>query len=196
MKQGEKTRRRIVEAANDLFYQNGFAKAAMSDIVSETGLSKGNITYHFRSKGDILDAVLEHRAKLSVEGFAQWEIECHTPEECLNKYIDSLVQSKSELTRFGCRNGSLASELGKNRGMEGRIGQDIFDTALSWLSGQFELAGASATGARELALEIMIRGQGICLLSQAYNDEDLFSREVEKLRNWLDATTSYLQSGR
>lgn len=190
MKQGERTRRNIIRASSKLFYQKGYANTAISDIVDETGLSKGNITYHFKSKDDILNAVLEYRARLSVDGFTKWERASDTPQECLNRYVESLVTSRSELTRFGCRNGSLASELGKSGP---RVGQNVFDTTLDWLSKQFESSGASGALASELAIELMIRGQGICLLAQAYNDEDLFSREVGKLMAWLESTNRDLR---
>ena len=193
MKQGERTRRNIIRASSKLFYQKGYANTAISDIVDETGLSKGNITYHFKSKDDILNAVLEYRARLSVDGFTKWERASDTPQECLNRYVESLVTSRSELIRFGCRNGSLASELGKSGPGEGRVGQNVFDTTLDWLSKQFELCGASGAPASELAIELTIRGPGICLLAQAYNDEDLFSREVGKLMAWLEATNRDLQ---
>ena len=107
--------------------------------------------------------------------------------------LDSLIKSKSELIRFGCRNGSLASELGKSGPGEGRVGQNLFDTTLDWLAKQFELSGALGALASELAIELMIRGQGICVLAQANDDEDLFSREVGKLMAWVEATTRDLQ---
>ena len=36
MKQGEKTKTRILKGASKLFYEKGFANAAISDIVDET----------------------------------------------------------------------------------------------------------------------------------------------------------------
>lgn len=189
MKRGERTRRDIISAASRLVYEKGFAQAAISDVVAETGLSKGNITYHFKSKDDILRAVVEYRAQRSIDGFAKWERTSDTPQECLNKYVESLVKSSSELVRFGCRNGSLASELGKGGADEHRLGQNVFDTTLAWLAKQFELSGASPRHAGELAVELMTRGQGVCVLAQAYGDEELFVREIGKLAEWLVVTT-------
>lgn len=61
MKQGEQTQLKIIKSASKLFYRRGFHQTAFSDIVDDTGLSKGNITYHFKSKEAILKGVFDRR---------------------------------------------------------------------------------------------------------------------------------------
>ena len=59
---GEQTRKEIIEAAKLLFYRRGFGQTSFSDIVDRTGIRRGNINHYFRTKQDILEAVVEHRA--------------------------------------------------------------------------------------------------------------------------------------
>ena len=61
MKQGQKTQSLIIEIANDLFYHQGYGNTSIADIQAMTGLSKGNITYHFKNKQDILAGVVSKR---------------------------------------------------------------------------------------------------------------------------------------
>jgi AcrR family transcriptional regulator len=50
MRDGERTREKIVHQAAGLFNRQGFAGASMADIMAATGLQKGGIYRHFESK--------------------------------------------------------------------------------------------------------------------------------------------------
>lgn len=52
------TRHQIVEAADRLFYERGFEATSFADIAAVVGLSRGNFYYHFRTKDEILEAVI------------------------------------------------------------------------------------------------------------------------------------------
>ena len=68
-------RERIVAAANRLFYVKGYNQTSFADVADELGISKGNLHYHFRSKHDLLDAVVESRIAYIRENLARWEAE-------------------------------------------------------------------------------------------------------------------------
>jgi len=51
-------RQTIVEAAIGVFAQHGFDAATTDDIARAAGLSKGGLYWHFKSKDDILAAIL------------------------------------------------------------------------------------------------------------------------------------------
>lgn len=57
--QSEQTRRRIVEAAADVFVSKGFEGSSIADLARATHLTKGAIYHHFESKGDLFFAVIE-----------------------------------------------------------------------------------------------------------------------------------------
>ncbi|WP_342666439.1 TetR/AcrR family transcriptional regulator [Saccharibacillus sacchari] len=44
-----------------LFSKKGFEKTSIQDIITELGLSKGAVYHHFKSKDDILEAVMRKR---------------------------------------------------------------------------------------------------------------------------------------
>lgn len=182
MKQGEQTRHNIIKAANLLFFQQGYHKTAFSDIVKAVGLSKGNITYHFKCKEDILQAVFERRIEKTKEFLALWDNEYLDPKDRLNCFINSLKKGKADLTRYGCPNGTIASELGKNNALTHNLSRQVFDLIRYWLEEQFIKLGNSPEHANDKALELFSRGQGICVLGQVYNDEELFVNEINKLK--------------
>jgi len=49
----------ILNAAEDVFNQKGFDDARMDDIAEETGLSKGTLYLYFKSKNDLIIAILD-----------------------------------------------------------------------------------------------------------------------------------------
>jgi len=53
MSKGEHTKERIIQQAAELFNQQGYAGSSISDIMRVTGLHKGGIYNHFKSKDDL-----------------------------------------------------------------------------------------------------------------------------------------------
>ncbi len=51
-------RNQILDAATIVFVRLGFQHARMDDIVEESGLSKGTLYWYFKSKEDIINAIL------------------------------------------------------------------------------------------------------------------------------------------
>lgn len=63
----------ILDAAERLFGAKGFDGTSTSDILNETGIARGTLYYHFKSKEDILDAMIERmtgRLVKKAEGIA------------------------------------------------------------------------------------------------------------------------------
>jgi AcrR family transcriptional regulator len=61
----EERQYQILEAAMEVFVQNGYANTRMDDIVSQSGLSKGALYHHYPSKKDLFIALIDH-----------WEVYC------------------------------------------------------------------------------------------------------------------------
>lgn len=58
----EQTIEQILSASAKLFIENGYEKTTIQDIMDELKLSKGAIYHHFKSKEEILNAVLNKRS--------------------------------------------------------------------------------------------------------------------------------------
>lgn len=66
MKQEEKsyqTIEKVVKAAEQLFTEKGYEQTSIQDMMTLSGVSKGGLYHHFKSKEDILMTVLEHQKK-------------------------------------------------------------------------------------------------------------------------------------
>lgn len=59
VKEAEERKNEILDAANELFGQKGFDGTSTGDILDKVGIARGTLYYHFKSKADIMDALIE-----------------------------------------------------------------------------------------------------------------------------------------
>ena len=107
------TRELIVETADALFYRRGFEKTSFADIADRVRISRGNFYYHFKSKDDILAAVIALRASKTQAMLQSWTSRAKTPVARLRCFAEMLIQNRKEIERFGCPVGTLCAELAK-----------------------------------------------------------------------------------
>ncbi len=67
VKDAEERRNEILDVAERLFCAKGFDNASTNDILTEIGIARGTLYYHFKSKEDILDAMIERLTNQMVE---------------------------------------------------------------------------------------------------------------------------------
>jgi len=60
---GEQTRRRVIEQAAPVFNQRGYWGSSLRDLMEATGLEKGGIYNHFRSKDELAAAAFDHNVE-------------------------------------------------------------------------------------------------------------------------------------
>ena len=180
------TRDEIIEAAKALFYRRGYAQTSFSDIVSYTGIQRGNIYHYFKTKDDILDAVIEQRAREYKTTLSAWGKALPDPRDRLRRFVQMVVSNKENLSRYGCPIGSLNTELGKEANTRKESARQLFDLFRDWLTVQFSaLDGPQQARAR--AMHLLGRAEGISLMGHVYNDPDFITAETEILEQWIDA---------
>jgi len=59
-------RAELIGCAQRLFLTQGYERTTINDVIAATGLSKGAFYHHFRSKEDLLEAIVERFAQESV----------------------------------------------------------------------------------------------------------------------------------
>jgi AcrR family transcriptional regulator len=64
-RRGPHTRQQILDASLRLFSERGFARTTVRDIARQAGITDAAIYYHFESKRELLDALVEERGFLS-----------------------------------------------------------------------------------------------------------------------------------
>ena len=67
VKEAEERKNEILDAAERLFGEKGFDSTSTTDILNEIGIARGTLYYHFKSKEEILDAMIERTVKRLAE---------------------------------------------------------------------------------------------------------------------------------
>jgi AcrR family transcriptional regulator len=60
------TKAAIIDAALAVFARGGFRSGSLSEIAERVGITEGGLLFHFKSKSNLLAAVLEHRDELAL----------------------------------------------------------------------------------------------------------------------------------
>jgi AcrR family transcriptional regulator len=105
----------VIQVAAELFRNHGLSYTSMDDVVKQSGVSKSNIYYHFKSKDDLTLSVLEAYISALEASFQKQLVESRgSLSEKIKQYTDMLIE---ELAERGCIGGcpliSLMVEAGR-----------------------------------------------------------------------------------
>ncbi len=186
------TRAKITTAADKLFYERGFEFTSFADVAGVVGISRGNFYYHFKSKDEILDAVIERRIQDRRDLLEAWIQAGQSPKQCVASFIRILLMNNQKIRSFGCPIGTLFSELSKLNHPGETGARHLYDLFRHWLRQRFEEMGRT-DDADLLAMHILARSQGAASLANAYPDELFLEQEVQQMLAWLDAIADGVQ---
>ena len=176
----------IVEAADHLFYRQGYEHTSFSDIADDVQISRGNFYYHFKTKDEILGAVIEERLVYTQQMLDRWEAEGRDPADRIRSFIHMLVANRADIKRYGCPVGTLCTELAKLSHASRSEANKLFTLFRTWLRRQFVALGRTQD-ADMLAMHLLARSQGVSTLANAFHDEKFIRQEVQLMCDWLES---------
>lgn len=87
----EERRLQITGGLQIAMAEKGYDKASIQSIAKAAGLSSGLIHYHFKSKQEILVALINSLNTAAQDRFAAFQEKANTPTERLHAYIDAAL---------------------------------------------------------------------------------------------------------
>jgi TetR/AcrR family transcriptional repressor of nem operon len=180
------TRQNIVDAADTLFYERGFEHTSFAHIADAVQISRGNFYHHFKSKDEILAAVIDARLERTRSMLEQWERDGASPVERIGLFVSILLRNQAKIMRHGCPVGTLCTELTKLGHAQQADANAIMKLFQTWLRGQFEQMGCKKD-ADKLALHLLSRTQGVAVVAQSLRDRNFLQHEVEQMLQWVEA---------
>ncbi len=181
---GDAIKQRIIEKADELFYQRGYEKTSFSDIASAVNISRGNFYYHYKTKDEILDAVIQSRLCSIQHILHEWEQSEADTRKLIHRFIDLMTHNKSNISQYGCPVGTLCLELSKIQHAMRDNATQIFGLLRRWLVEQFEKLG-KPDKADQLAMHLLTRTQGLSTMMTTF-DDDFYVSEIQALKEWVD----------
>lgn len=178
-------RDRLIEAADNLFHQQGVSNTTLANIATLADVPLGNVYYYFKSKDSIILAVIERRKKLLSALFTDWNNQPDVKSRlmALVNYVGSLAD---EYAKFGDSLGSLCQELGKQGGSIGQAASQLMNEVINWCENQFQSLGKSQEDASKLALNLVASLQGISLITLTFKDPEYVARQNKYLDHWIE----------
>ena len=182
---GENNRARIIEAADELFYKRGYNQTSFSDIADITGIPRGNFYYYFKTKDDILAAVVEARIRHYQEGLLNCDSVSDNPRERLLAFADNMAANQDTVVDSGCPIGSLCAELAKDTEALQSKSREVFELLRDWIRKQFEEMGFA--DAENKAMDMLARMQGVAMMASAFKDHAYLQRSINDLKDWINS---------
>ena len=184
---GDGNRQRIVDAADNLFYRRGYNQTSFQDISDATGIPRGNFYYYFKTKDEILNAVVSSRMDELSEMLNHCEAETVDARERLLLFSNMLEVNQDNVVESGCPIGTLSSELAKDDPTLHEKSKQTFVLMRNWVKQQFDTIGLS--NADELAMDLLAKLQGVTVLACAFKDVEYVKRSHQDIKNWINAKT-------
>lgn len=89
----QKTRQIILDAAYRQFRRRGYTRVSLDEMAAAAGVTKRTLYYHFRSKDDLLGAVLETQHELALAAFRTFygDTVSGPPEKIVQTLFDDIA---------------------------------------------------------------------------------------------------------
>ncbi len=166
----EATRTRILDAAYGLFRRRGYTRVSMDEIAAATAVTKRTLYYHFRSKDELLAAVLETQHRLALAAFRTFGDSLGgSPDAIVDTLFRDLAAWSDKPRWAGSGFTRLVVELADLPGHPARViarrHKAMLEAHLAEL-----LARANVRSPREIAREIWLLSEGAISLMLVHRD--------------------------
>ena len=177
-------RQRLIAAASQLLHQQGVEKTTLADIAQAADVPVGNVYYYFKTKDDIIAAVVEAHVQRAKAALASIDGSHSSPKSRLKALVAEYADQGEVIALYGCPYGSLCSELDKRPASPGFALAELMRVPIAWAEEQFRALGHR--DARDLAVSLIAAYEGSALLANTFRDPDILAREARRLNRWID----------
>ena len=177
-------RGRLVAAACELAYRGGLERTSLADIAHAADVPVGNVYYYFKSKDDLIAAVVQARIDELDAVFDHLERGHRNPKARLKAFMQVVAEQAGSMAQFGCPHGSLATELVKRAHGPGPLAGRLVQVVVTWVEQQLRAMGLR--DAHDLAVEYVASYQGTAVLASALGQPQLVVRQARRRKSWVD----------
>ena len=185
------TRERIVEAARELFFKQGYTATGMSQILEAAKANSGSLYHFFPSKEDLLAAVLEkYQSMLDPHvlrpAFAREKDPIKRLFAILEGYRLLLEHTNFEL---GCPIGNLALEVSNSQKKARKLIIANFNAWRETVGGLIEKAADRMPADIDppaVATYVLATMEGAVMLARAYRSFEPFDQAINQLEKYIN----------
>jgi TetR/AcrR family transcriptional regulator, transcriptional repressor for nem operon len=192
-REGKSTREVVIQAATRLIHLKGYQNTSLDDVLTASGVGKGNFYHYFRSKEDLGYAILDR----VVQAFMERALEpCFSDPDAgrlgqIRCFLGRVRDAQRERNCVGgCVFGNLAAELSDvHEGFRARLAE-LFARWRARLTRALEEAQARGEVIKEcrpdaVAHFLVASLEGAMLLAKLTRDIAVMDRCVEEMNRYL-----------
>ena len=177
-------RERLVASAIQLLHQQGTERTTLAHIAKAADVPAGNVYYYFKTKDDVIVAVIEAHAQEIRTTLASIDSRHRSPKSRLKAFVRQFAARSETVAQYGCPLGSLCSELDKRLTEPTFAVAQLMSLLIEWAEQQFRSLGRR--DAHDLAVDLLAAYEGSALLANTMRDPDVLSRAARRLDHWID----------
>lgn len=193
---GEKTRKTIMDAAEGLIMEQGYSATSIDQILTRAGITKGTFFYHFPTKTDLAHALAERYARRDIQQLTTKmeaaEAVTDDPARQLLVFIEQFAEIADQWTvpYPGCLFASFCYEACL---FEERTMTVMRDSILTWrgqIADKLQAAAARTPprlpfDADSLADAVTVVFEGAFILSRTLDDARIVAQQLRHLQCYL-----------
>jgi TetR/AcrR family transcriptional repressor of nem operon len=177
-------RERLIAAALQLLHQQGVERTTLADIAQAADVPVGNVYYYFKTKDEVIGAVIDAHVQQVKMTLAAIEARHRSPKSRLKAFVREFTAQSELVAQFGCPLGSLCSELDKRVTVPGLPAAELMRLPIEWAEDQFRSLGRP--DARDCAVDLLAAYEGSALLANTMRDPKILSGAARRLDRWID----------
>jgi TetR/AcrR family transcriptional regulator, transcriptional repressor for nem operon len=177
-------RERLVAAATQLLHQQGVERTTLADIAKTADVPAGNVYYYFKTKDDVIAAVIEAHVQQIRATLSLIDTRHRSPKSRLKSLVREFASQSEIVAQYGCPLGSLCSELDKRVNESSLAVAELMRLPIAWAEEQFRSLGRR--DAHDLAVDLLAAYEGSALLANTMRDPNVLTRAERRIDQWID----------
>ena len=180
-------REKLLDAAAEAFWVNGYGSTSLADIATSSDVPLGNIYYYFKTKAAIAEGVSEIFVAETRQSLEEINEKDKDPIKRLTAFINLLRDSAESRAKLGCPLASGIRDFSDCVPTALTRTNEVFDTLVTWLSQILE--DAQDKDAKRHARIIITRWQGSIVLSHGSGSKQFLMEALDELEQDIIAWT-------
>lgn len=185
------TRDRLVEAARELFWVQGYEATSVAEILQKAQVNSGSLYYHFKNKEEVLLAVLErYKEMLWPEVIEPVFARVSDPIERIFGILDGYRQGLIYMVfTGGCPIGNLGIEVGDHHPLARKKIAENFEGWCGWIGKCLDDASdqlPASVDRAQLAQFVLTVMEGGVMQARAHGRIEPFDACIAQLRDYFD----------
>jgi AcrR family transcriptional regulator len=179
-------RERLLDAADELFYEEGIHIVGIDRVIEKAGVAKASLYSTYGSKDELVRAYLNRRYDQRRTRITEWLTRYDTPRAKLLGVFDALGDSIAQPGYHGCAFANATAESSR-----GSVAEQVTQEFRGWIRTLFTglAADAGAADPATLGAQLHLLYDGVNWAARIDRDQDAAARAQAAAAVLLDAAT-------